>query len=146
MPILLSLLSNKYVWLILVIAALVGGAWFKIHSLSSQLEEQVTANDLLKATNATLKQNLDMAISVNKANTDAVESLRQDQANAADSLTTLATNLAATKQTLNQARKKLAESTAQKVAVPQSIVDTVITIQDTRTDQAAKDKALEALP
>lgn len=146
----LALLGNKNVWIILVLLGIVGGVWFKIHSLEGDVEKaqkalaaQVEANKVLEGNNATLHQNLDLALSVNDANAKILDSIKQDQDIAAATLKRLSTDLNSSKITLNEARKKLAATTLPAVPVPQRIVDAVITIQDSRTTQAELNKKLE---
>lgn len=146
----LTLLGNKNIWIAIVIAVLVGGVWLKIHSLQSDvkeakhdLAEQVERNNALAGNNAVLKQNLELALSVNEANAKLVEQIKVDQENAATSLKRLATDLSTSKVTLNQARARLAATTLPAIPVPQRIVDSVITIQDSRTVQAEINKKAE---
>lgn len=152
MSILFSLLGSKNMWIVLIVLGILGGGWFKLHSLQSDLAKsaqtlavQVTANEQLKANNTTLKQNLELAISLNEQNAKIVESLRLDQDNAATSLTQLATDLSAAKLTLTEARRRLLASKAVSLPVPQAIVDAVLTIQQSRTEQAAANKKLEVI-
>lgn len=146
----LSLLGNKYVWLIIIVGGIVAGVWFKINGLEKDvvkaqqaLAVQVEANDVLTSNNATLKQNLNLALSVNDANAQLIDAIKRDQNLAATSLKRLSSDLSASKVTLSEARAKLAGSTAPVSPVPQRIVETIVTIQDTRAVQAALNKQAE---
>lgn len=146
----LTLLGNKNIWIAIALAVLVGGVWLKIHSLQNDvkeakqdLSEQVERNKALAGNNAVLKQNLELAFSVNEANAKLVEQIKVDQENAATSLKRLATDLSASKVTLSQARTRIAATTLPAIPVPQRIVDAVITIQDSRTVQAEINKKAE---
>lgn len=147
----LTLLGNKYVWIILILLGITSGVWFKITSLERAVEKsqqalavQVEANKALESNNATLHQNLDLALSVNEANAKIVERVKSDQDHAATALQRLATDLSASKATLNQARAQLAATASQPaVPVPPRIVETIITIQDSRVTQAALNKQAE---
>lgn len=149
MPI-LAFLGNKYVWIILVVGGIVAGVWFKIHGLEKDvaraekaLAVQVEANKVLEGNNATLHQNLDLALSINDANAKILDAIKQDQELAATSLKRLSTDLSASKVTLNEARARLAATTLPAIPVPQRIVDAIVTIQDSRTAQAALNKKVE---
>lgn len=150
MGFILSLLGNKNVWIILVVCSIIGGVWLKIHWLERDVAKaqealavQVEANNVLKSTSVTLKQSLDTALAVNDANSKLLESLKADQAAATDSLAKLATDLSASKATLSQARAKLAATKLPAVPVPQRIADTIVIIQDSRTEQAIINKQAE---
>jgi hypothetical protein len=146
----ISLLGNKYVWLIIVVGGIVAGVWFKINGLEKDVAKaekalamQVEANDVLTSNNATLKQNLNLALSVNDANAQLIDEIKRDQNLAATSLKRLSSDLSASKATLGEARARLASSTLPLNPVPQRIVETIVTIQDTRTAQAALNKQAE---
>lgn len=146
----LTLLSNKNVWIALVLIGIIGGVLFKINGLKNDVEKaqkaltvQVEANKVLEGNNATLHQNLDLALSVNDANAKIVDSIKRDQDLAASALKRLSTDLTVSKATLNEARAKLASASAPAVPVPQRIVDTIVTIQDSRTAQALINKRVE---
>lgn len=146
----LALLGNKNVWIIVIILGVVGGVWFKINGLEKavvkakqELAAQVETNRVLAGNNATLHQNLDLALAVNDANAKILDSVKRDQELAAASLKRLSTDLSASKLTLNEARARLAATTMPLVPVPQRIVDAIITIQDSRVTQAKLNKQVE---
>lgn len=139
-------------WIAVIIAVLTGGIWLKIHSLQGDVAkaqkayaEQVTANDVLKGNNATLKQNLDTALSVNEQNAELLKSLKKDQEDAATALKNLAGDLSHARITLEEAKRRFANTKLPSVPVPQNIVDAVTTIQQSRVEQAAINKKLEAV-
>lgn len=146
----LALLGNKNVWIALVLAGIIGGVWFRINGLQrnvlkarQELSVQVEANRVLTNNNAALRQNLDLALSVNDANAKILDSIKRDQDLATSSLQRLSTDLAASKITLNEARVKLAATKLPSIPVPPRIVDAIITIQDSRTAQAIINKQVE---
>lgn len=146
----LALLGNKNVWIVIIILGVVGGVWFKINGLEKaaakakqELAVQVETNRVLAGNNATLHQNLDLALAVNDANAKILDSVKRDQELAAASLKRLSTDLSASKLTLNEARARLAATTMPLVPVPQRIVDAIITIQDSRVTQAKLNKQVE---
>lgn len=146
----LSLLGNRNIWIAIAIAVLVGGVWLKIHSLQGDVAEakeelaaQVEKNRALEDNNKVLHQNLDMALSINDANAKLLDQIKVDQENAALALKRLATDLSSSKATISQARARLAATTLPAIPVPQRIVDAVISIQDSRTTQAAVNKRVE---
>ena len=147
---LLDLLGNKNVWIFIVLLGVVGGVWFKIRGLEKdvvkaqqELSVQVETNKVLASNNATLHQNLDLALSVNDANAKILDSIKNDQELAASSLKQLSTDLSQSKLTLIDARAKLAATTAPAIPVPQRIVEAIITVQDSRTVQAEINKRSE---
>lgn len=147
---LLTLFTNKYFWIILTVGGIVTGLWFKIHGLEKDVEKaqkalslQIEANKTLENNNATLHQNLDLALSINDANAKILSEIKQDQDLAATTLTRLSADLSASKITLNEARIRLASTTLPAIPVPQRIVEAILTIQDTRTTQAVLNKKLE---
>lgn len=152
MGFLLPLLGNKNVWIAVVIAILTGGIWLKIHSLNNDvlkaqkaLVEQTTANALLQGNNATLKQNLDLALSVNDQNAKLLETIKVDQETAATSLRNLSTDLSHARITLSEAKRRLADTKLPSIPVPQNIIEAITTIQQSRVEQAEINKKLEAV-
>lgn len=122
----------KYVWIILLVAMLVGGSWLKITSMSSKLESQ-------EALIGSLKQELQVAHQVNQASIASIASLKQDQDAALESLRKLSTDLTSAKTGLAAARRKLTDTTVPSQALPPTLADTIINIQAARDEQQKAD-------
>ena len=146
----ISIFTNKYVIIGLVLAVIGGSIWLKIHGLERDVEKakaelNIAHNDnaLLQRNNDTLKQNLDMAFKINDANAKMLEQFKVDQDNATESIQKLSTDLSKSKLTIAQAQKRLAENKLPAVPVPQRIVETIVTIQDVRVEQGILNKKAE---
>lgn len=146
----ISLLGNRYVIIGIIVAAIVGGVWFKIHGLERERDKALVElaavqsdNEILKGNVATLKQNLDMALSVNESNSKIVEEIQTDKRFADASLRKLATDLSTARRSIEDAKAKLAATTGPSVPVPPRIVEAATSIQDSRTVQATINKKAE---